>query len=447
MHRWLLMLVLGLLGLWAEGLKAGEASFKSLVRVYLDREFSGIVFQGHLIPQPRVRERIQFKGAFLDSRYILSYVGSHGPDLSLPGVRLMVQAWGEAEHPVRLIGIDERIHLAILESTQEHELSLPPSGSFSEKRLQVVYPGRKGWERDVGSVLRWDPNGRGTQRALQIRASVALRDTSTWEGSFVFDPRDRLVGVLTRVALHPFSQKIVNCYLLPLQTIQESAEAVVRKGANVQAGWLGIFLRKDSVTPDIEEVIPESPAQQAGFLPGDVILKVDEHETRNRDDLLDSIKAKKPGDQVDVLITRGEEQVSISATLGEWGGRRPSLSWKLELFEGSGKGHTGAFRVQRTLLPPPLSLGLVVVPLTLTPQQTRSFQSPIDRGLLVKSVLSDSLAQRSGFQSGDILIRVNGRQVQKADDLRKLLEPSGNEFLILQFVRKGRLQTERLKLR
>ena len=40
----------------------------------------------------------------------------------------------------------------------------------------------------------------------------------------------------------------------------------------------------------------------------------------------------------------------------------------------------------------------------------------------MKSVLSDSLAQKSGFQSGDILIRVNGRQVQVAEDLRNLLE-------------------------
>lgn len=445
MRRWLLILLLGLLGLWAEGLKAGEAPFQSLVRVYLDREFSGIVFQGDLIPQPRVRERIQFKGAFLDSRYILSYVGSYGPDLSVPGVRLMVQSWGEAEHPIRLVGIDERIHLAVLESTQEHELSLPRPGSFSEKGLRVVYPGGKGWETDVGSVLRWDPSRRGTQRALQIRVSVALRDASSWEGSFVFDPRDRLVGVLTRAALHPFSQRIVNCQLLPFQTIQESAEAVVRKGGNVRAGWLGVFLREDSVVPDIEEVIPESPAQQAGFLPGDVILKVGEHETRNRDDLLTSLKAREPGDQIDVLITRGEEQVLIATTLGECCGRRPSLSWKLEIFEGAGKGRTEAFSVHRTLSPPPLSLGLVVVP--LTPQQARSFQSPIERGLLVKSVMSDSLAQKSGFQSGDILIRVNGSQVQEADDLRKLLEPAGNEFLILQFVRKGRVQTERLRLR
>ncbi len=445
MRRWLLILTLGLLGLWAEGLKAGEAPFQSLVRVYLDREFRGIVFQGHLIPQPTVRERIQFKGAFLDSRYILSYVGSHGPDLSLPGVRLMVQTWGEAEQPVRLIGVDERIHLAILESTQEHELPLPPTGSFPEKGLRVVYPGGKGWETDAGSVIRWDSGGSGIPRALQIRVSVPLRDASVWEGSFVFDPSDRMVGVLTRVALHPFSRRIVNCYLLPFQTIQESVEAVVRKGANVRAGWLGVFLREDSVIPDIEEVIPESPAQQAGFLPGDVILKVDEHETRNRDDLLRSIKAKKPGDQIDVLITRDEEEMLIAATLGECCGRRPSLSWKLELFEGSGKGRTEEFRVHRTLLPPPLFLGLVVAP--LTPQQARNFHSPIDRGLLVKSVLSDSLAQKSGFQSGDILVRVNGRQVEKADDLGKWLELSGNEFLILQFVRKGRVQTERLRLR
>ena len=445
MRRWLLILTLGLLGLGAEGLKAGEASFQSLVRVYLDRESSGIVFQGHLIPQPTVRERIQFKGAFLDSRYILSYVGSHGPDLSLPGVRLMVQAWGEAEHPVHLIGVDERIHLAILESTQEHELPLPPTASFSEKGLRVVYPGARGWETDVGSVIRWDSSGHGTPMALQIRAAVPLRDTSIWEGSFVFDPSDRLVGVLTHVALHPFSRRIVNCHLLSFQTIQESVEAVVRKGANVQAGWLGVFLREDSVILDIEEVVPESPAQQAGFLPGDVILKVDERETKNRDDLLSSIKAKKPGDQINVLITRDQEQMLIAATLGEWGGKRPSLAWKLELYEGSGKGHTEKFRVHRTLLPPPLFLGLVVAP--LTPQEARSFQSPIDRGLLVKSVLSDSLAQKSGFQSGDILVRVNGRQVEKADDLGKWLELSGNEFLILQFVRKGRVQTERLRLR
>ena len=445
MRFWFLALILGLLGLGLNVLQAAEVPSRSLVRVYLDREFDGIVFQGRLIPQPRVRERIQFKGAFVDSRHILSYVGSHGPELSHPGVRLMIQVSDESEHPVRLIGVDERIHLAVLETPTAHQVDLPATGLFSERVFRVAYPGKSGWETDAASMIKWDSDEGGLQRALQIRSFVPLRDPGAWEGSIVFNPENRLVGVLTRVTLHPFSQKIVNCHLLPVQTMQESVAAVLRKGANVRAGWLGFFLRNDSVTPTIEEVIPESPAHDAGFRPGDRILKVDRHDTRNRYNLLRSIRAKKPGDRIDVLVARGEEEMSILATLGEWRGTRPVLSWELELARGLGKSRTETFRVQRTFMPPPLVLGLEVAP--LTPQQARSFQSPFDRGLLVKSVLSDSLAQRSGFQSGDILIRVNGRQIEKEDDLRKWLEAFGRESLILQFVRKGRVQTETLRLR
>ena len=64
-------------------------------------------------------------------------------------------------------------------------------------------------------------------------------------------------------------------------------------------------------------VAPDSPAQQAGLQPADVLVKFGEDEIRRFDDLSQALQKHKPGDVVAVVVRRGTDEVSLTVTLGE----------------------------------------------------------------------------------------------------------------------------------
>ena len=59
-----------------------------------------------------------------------------------------------------------------------------------------------------------------------------------------------------------------------------------------------------------------SPAQQSGVVLGDVIREIDGIVVSSRDQFIDQIVSKKPGQTVTVIVDRSGERVSLNATLG-----------------------------------------------------------------------------------------------------------------------------------
>lgn len=82
-------------------------------------------------------------------------------------------------------------------------------------------------------------------------------------------------------------------------------------------GYLGVQLedREDGV--HIEYVKPGSPADLAGILEGDVVVKFDGRPVKDRNDVLERLGAKKPGTKVAIVLRRGSEEVTVEATLGK----------------------------------------------------------------------------------------------------------------------------------
>jgi S1-C subfamily serine protease len=72
----------------------------------------------------------------------------------------------------------------------------------------------------------------------------------------------------------------------------------------------------------VVEVVSDSPADQAGIKPGDVIIAMDDTAVRNGDDLVQAVADHSPGDEVTVTAVRGSNEVEFSVTLV----RNPGLS-------------------------------------------------------------------------------------------------------------------------
>uniref|UniRef100_UPI00278C6A07 S1C family serine protease n=1 Tax=Streptomyces venezuelae TaxID=54571 RepID=UPI00278C6A07 len=63
-------------------------------------------------------------------------------------------------------------------------------------------------------------------------------------------------------------------------------------------------------------VTPGGPAAKAGLLPGDVITKVDGQRVHNGEELIVKIRAHRPGDRLQLTLTRNGKELTKTLTLG-----------------------------------------------------------------------------------------------------------------------------------
>ncbi|HUS93300.1 MAG TPA: PDZ domain-containing protein [Phycisphaerae bacterium] len=83
-------------------------------------------------------------------------------------------------------------------------------------------------------------------------------------------------------------------------------------------GFLGISFDTESDEPRIEQVYPNTAAAHAKLRPSDLIVALGEEEVRDRAELQSRLRRSKPGDEIKLRVRRGEKDIDIAATLGEW---------------------------------------------------------------------------------------------------------------------------------
>lgn len=66
----------------------------------------------------------------------------------------------------------------------------------------------------------------------------------------------------------------------------------------------------------VTKVVPNSPANTAGFKAGDVIRKIGEVEIRGARDFFDTMSKSQAGTEVNILVLRENEEMTLAATLG-----------------------------------------------------------------------------------------------------------------------------------
>jgi len=420
---------------------------ESLVRVFLNREFPGVVHGSRYIPHIHVQEVAELQGVVVDSRgYVVSYVGSYWPELSLPGIdaRLSIETVDGTRHPAHLVGVDERIALAVLASEGLKNKALSVGEGLDESGVRLVSFHEGQWRVASPALVKVSGDDPSPVREMQIVPNGM--DLCPVEGGMVLDAENRLAGIVRRSHSHPFSRKIQVWQVLPSQVIQSSVSRIVETGENIRAGWLGIMPEFYTSHLQVAQVIPESPAATAGVQNGDVILAIDDQTIQSRWDLAQAIRWKGSGSELTLSILRDGRPHELSAVLSERQDRGPRVSWRLEVpaFWSRTRSLEEQVRVHRIILPSHLHLGLVVDP--LTPKLGEYFNNRARHGLLIRTVLPDSPAGRVGFQEGDVVVEVNGRSVASDLDIQRSFQSVDDGVMMIRFLRDGRSMTRTLTI-
>jgi S1-C subfamily serine protease len=145
-------------------------------------------------------------------------------------------------------------------------------------------------------------------------------------GGALVDRAGRLVGINTAAAGQAENIGFAIAIDQALPVVDEILEEPSSKRA-----WLGVFSRTMEpglafdlgIDPDLQgavvvDVVPDSPASDAGLEQGDVIVNVGGEAISSNSDLTSALTQLDPGQRVDVSVVRaGGEEESIDVELGE----------------------------------------------------------------------------------------------------------------------------------
>jgi S1-C subfamily serine protease len=145
-------------------------------------------------------------------------------------------------------------------------------------------------------------------------------------GGALVDRAGRLVGINTAAAGQAENIGFAIAIDQALPVIDE-----ILQEPNSKRAWLGVFSQTMEpgvafdlgVDPDLEgaivvDVVPDSPAADAGLEQGDVIVEVGGNEVSSNSDLTAALTEFDPGQEVDVTVVRaGGEEESVEVELGE----------------------------------------------------------------------------------------------------------------------------------
>ncbi len=205
---------------------------------------------------------------------------------------------------------------------------------------------------------------------------------------------------------------------------------------------LGVMTKPDEKGARIDSVTKESAAEKAGLKAGDIITTIDDHKIEGPEDVAEKVRKHKPGDKIGITVLRDGKKQTLTAELGKWKGMRINNQ---------------NFRMMRPMMPPnaPGAPGFEGIPFEFRgnpmgggPRLGISIQDSEDgKGVKVLEVEEDGNADKAGIKEGDVITRVNDKEVKSVDEVSREVRQSRDKTSIsMQVQRKGKTQNIEVKI-
>ncbi len=394
--------------------------------------------------QPTTREAQSLGSGFIISPdgYVVTNNHVIQPDGRAELKEVTVTTPDGTEYPAEVIGRDAASDLAVLKITRDEPFPYVEFGDSNDARVgdwvvAIGNPFGLGGTVTSGivSAVHRATGAGAYDRYIQTDASINRGNS----GGPLFDMQGHVIGINNAI-FSPSGGSVGIGFAIPAETAKPIVEKLIA-GEEILRGYLGV--RIQPMNEDLAEALglpanrgefiqsvqPGEPAEQAGLLPGDVVVRVDGKEV-TRDQTLSFLVANiAPGRRINVEVIRDGERRTIPVTVG----RRPSeeeLAAQLVDPE-SGVPQRPGEESQGTL---PQSLGLQAVP--LTPQIAAQLGVGSDtRGLVVTDIDPNSDAASKSITPGTIVLSANGRTVGSVADLERVIadaKAAGREAVLLR---------------
>lgn len=323
------------------------------------------------------------------------------------------------DYEARVIGQDARTDVALIKIEPEHDLTVLSLGNSDP-----IEPGE--WVMAIGNPFGLPGGGnsvsvgvvsyKGRDLSLQRGTSIDMIQTDAAinpgnSGGPLLNTRGEVIGINTMIVTGGASRGNAGVgFSVPINVAKNILPQLRDKGRVVR-GWMGVTIQP--LTEDlaatygldeargaiVTSVTPDSPAEEAGIEPDDVVLSANGRAIADSSDLSRYIASLTPGTEVDLTVLRDGGEKALSITLGTFP-EDPTT-------------------VVRNV-PERRQLGMSVR--DLTPALAERLELPrTTRGVLVTDVETGEPAEEAGLRRFDVIVSLNGETLTGVDDFERAI--------------------------
>ncbi|MBB5020166.1 serine protease Do [Chitinivorax tropicus] len=387
--------------------------------------------------QPRQQPR-EFQARSLGSGFIISQDGYIMTNAHVVGNadEITVKLTDKREFKAKVIGTDERTDVALIKI----EAKLLPTVRLGDPaKLRVGEPvvaigSPFGFDNTVTSGI---VSAKGRQLPDESFVPFIQTDAAVNPGNSggpLFNANGEVVGINSQIYSRTGGFMGLS-FAIPIDVAMDISTQL-KAGGKVIRGRIGVSIQEMSrdlaesfglTKPQgalISGVEKDGPADKAGMLPSDIVLKFGDKVVNSNADLVRLVGSTKPGTRMTMQVWRNKTTKDLTVTVGE-----------MQDQPGPGKpGRRHNANVGQ--------VGLMVGELTAAQRK----QLGVEYGLLVQA--SQGAAARSGIQQGDVIVGIGGEGLKSYQQLARAIEDAktGNKTVTLRIYRDGGYQFIPLKL-
>jgi len=398
--------------------------------------------------RPTIIEWIPSSGIVMDDKgHVLTFVGYRWINIHARNPRVEIIDAQGVKHPGKLIGIDQNLRIAVVQSpgARLRKTPLCERCEITDSVL-VVMPAMDGPrvpQFEGARVLSVGTSGNSTEGSdWAIRISRPLSVI----GAPLLNARNQIIGIIadqeTRgTTQHPTAS--VNIYRV--SQLLGSANKIIKAGGDIQTGWLGVIVDADADTRSgvvITDIDVDSPAFKAGLAPRDILVKWNGTAIRDVDKFIKMVQDTPVGSRAEIELLRQGRPAKVTALIEA---RKPQDPRERLVIDFPGAINPAGAQAAGRDAQLQSVLGIELV--QLTPQLADFLQMPWQPGVFVASVTRQAPFDRAGVIAGDVILDADGVTAASPqtffDHVRSLA--SGGR-LVVRLVRKGIELTKTVQL-
>ena len=380
-------------------------------------------------PRPRQRPSEGMGSGVIVSRdgYVLTnnHVVEDAEDLT-------VTLSDKREFTAKIVGTDPPSDVAIIKLEGAVNLPVAHLGDSDKLRIgeMVMAVGSPYKLSETVTMGIVSALGRTTEAAINeyenfIQTDAAINPGNS--GGPLVDMNGSVVGINTAIFSRSGGNQGIG-FAIPINMAKQIVDILVSEG-RVSRGWLGVSI--NNIEPAmakalgvepysgvlIDDVLEDTPAQEAGLKPGDVITKVDGEAVANTVELRNKVAMIKPDTKAKFDILRDGKKMNFNIKLAE---RESGVA------VAGGNGEAAKAKTGLTLR-------------DLTPDIKRRYDLDEDQqGVLIVDVDPTSAAARARLSEGMIVLEADRKEVKSVREFNRIVSEITSDTILLRVFTRGR---------
>ena len=325
-----------------------------------------------------------------------------------------------SKYKAKMIGIDKKTDLALLKINANRELRYAKFGDSNQARIGdwaivIGNPYGLGGSVSIGIISARGRDIKNGQSDEYIQTDAAINKGNS--GGPLFNSNGEVIGISSAI-YSPSGGSVGIGFATPssnaIQIISQ-----LRDQGEVSRGWIGVSVQ--DLTPEladslrlervrgafVSDVVVNGPADKAGILPTDVIIRFDEQDIDDMKSLPKIVSRTPIGKNVKVLVWRHGKAKNLNLMIERAQEDEPRFDSK---------------KLEPKIIEKKLSLKtLQILGLSLSEVPNNKNNDP---AIVINDVTNKSEAYDKGIMIGDIVLSVNQNNVNSVDYFRELVKDS-----------------------